>query len=363
MSNTVFILGAGASCEYGLPLISNFLERSKELYDSTKVTEYKENYKRVFQAIGNLQNVNSKSFINIYNIEEVLSAFEMGRIINKLPGISKKEEIERIIVATKRLIYETLDKSTALMIPSRSGPPDACSGYKRLAEFIDRQNRENIDACSVITFNYDLLLDYALYKQKLKVNYCLNEINEDKASQVKLMKLHGSLNWFMQVDEENDVEPLYLDDIFEDTKYWLNSGGEDKKFFIDPIKWLSGKNNEYNGKSIMPEPILVPPTFNKMEYNKSIPNVWRQASLELTEAENILICGYSHPETDNFFKYLFALGISGESIIKRFSVYDPDPELEGKYRNILGRSLEERYIFEETYFGSFVEDLHNILES
>ena len=362
MSNTVFILGAGASCEYGLPLISNFLERSKELYDSTKVTEYKENYKRVFQAIGNLQNVNSKSFINIYNIEEVLSAFEMGRMINKLPGISKKEEIEQIVLSTKRLIYETLDKSTALRIPSRSDPLDACIGHKRLVESIDRQNRENIDACSVITFNYDLLLDYALYKQKLKVNYCLNEINEDKASQVKLMKLHGSLNWFMQADEKNDVVPLYLDDIFEDTKYWLNSGGEDKIFFIDPIKWLSGKNNEYNGKSIIPEPILIPPTFNKMEYNKRIINVWRQASLELTKAENILICGYSHPETDNFFKYLFALGISGESIIKRFIVYDPDQELEKKYRNILGRSLEEKYIFEETYFGSFAEDLHNILE-
>lgn len=230
MSNTVFILGAGASCEYGLPLISNFLERSKELYDRTKASEYKDDYKRVFKAIGNLQNVNSKSFINIYNIEEVLSAFEMGRMINKLPGISKKEEIEQIILSTKRLIYETLDKSTALRIPSSSGPPDACINYKMLVEFIDRQNKENIDACSVITFNYDLLLDYALYKQKLKVNYCLNEINEDKTSQVKLMKLHGSLNWFMQVDEKNDVVPLYLDDIFEDTKYWLNLGGEDKIF-------------------------------------------------------------------------------------------------------------------------------------
>ncbi len=362
MSNTVFILGAGASCEYGPPLISNFLERSKELFDRTKVPVYKDNYKRVSQAIGNLQNVNSKSFINIYNIEEVLSAFEMGRAINKLPGISKKEEIEQIILSTKRLIYETLDKSTALMISPRSGLPDACIGYKRLVEFIDRQNRENIDACSVITFNYDLLLDYALYKQKLKVNYCLNETNEDKASQVKLMKLHGSLNWFMQVDEKNDVVPLYLDDIFEDTKYWVNLVGKNKKFFINPIKWLSGKNNEYNKKSIIPEPILVPPTFNKMEYNKNIVNVWRQASLELTKAENILICGYSHPETDNFFKYLFALGISGESIIKSFVVYDPDQELEGKYRNILGRSLEERYIFKKMDFGNFVQELQNILE-
>jgi NAD-dependent SIR2 family protein deacetylase len=362
MSNTVFILGAGASCEYGLPLISNFLEKSRELYNRTKADVYKDNYERVIQTIGNLQNVNSKSFINIYNIEEVLSAFEMGRIINKLPGISKKEEIEHIVESTKRLIYETLDKSTELKIASRSELPDAFSSHQRLINFIDRKNKENIDACSIITFNYDLLLDYALYKQKLNVNYCLDEVNKDKVSQVKLMKLHGSLNWFTQVDEKNDVVPLYLDDIFKDIKYYFNPGGEDKIFFIDPIKWLSEKNNKYNEKNIIPEPILVPPTFNKIEYNKSILNVWRQTSLELTKAENILICGYSHPETDNFFKYLFALGISGESIIKRIVVYDPDQGVNEKYKKILGRSLAERYIFKETYFQSFVEDLDNILE-
>lgn len=362
MSKTVFILGAGASHEYGLPLMSNFLERSKELCESTEVIEYKENYKRVFRAIGNLQNVNSKSFINIYNIEEVFSAFEMGRIINKLPGILKKEEIEEILVSTKRLIYETLDKSTALKTPPRSNPLDACGCYKRLVQFIDRQSRGNIDACSVITFNYDLLLDYALHKQKLKVDYCLNEINEDKKNQIKLMKLHGSLNWFMQKDEKNGVLPIYLDDIFKDKKYYFNQGEKYKNFFIDPIKWLSKYNNEYNGKSIIPEPILVPPTFNKMEDNERIINVWRQASLELTKAENILICGYSHPLTDDFFKYLFALGVSGDSIINRFVVYDPDEKLEEKYRNMLGRSLEEKYNFENTDFQDFVGDLDNILK-
>ena len=121
------------------------------------------------------------------------------------------------------------------------------------------------------------------------------------------------------------------------------------------------KNNKYDKKSIIPEPIIVPPTFNKMEHNKNIVNVWRQASLELTKAENILICGYSHPETDIFFKYLFALGISGDSIIKNFVVYDPKKEIEEKYRNILGRSIEERYIFEKEKFGYFVQQLQRYL--
>ena len=364
MSNTVFILGAGASCGYGLPLISSFFKKSKELYVKTKENEYKYNYEKVRQAIGYLQNVNSKAYINIYNIEEVLSAFEMGRIINKLPGISNKEETEQIINSFKRLIYETLDKSTVIRIPSRSEPPDACHLHKRLIEFIDRQNKNNINSCSIITFNYDLLLDYALYRQKLKVNYCLDEVNKDNANQIKLMKLHGSLNWFTQKDNRNEVVPVYLEDIFKDIKYYFNSGGEEKIFFIDPIKWLSEKDNKYNGKSMILDPILVPPTFNKMEYNKNILNVWKQASIELTEAENILICGYPHTEADNFFKYLFALSISGNSVIEKIQVFDPDPEIDEKFKKIIGETLvkEGIYKFNETYFQSFVEDLQNILE-
>jgi len=45
MSKTVFILGAGASYEYRFPLISKFLEKSRELYNRVETVEYKDNYK------------------------------------------------------------------------------------------------------------------------------------------------------------------------------------------------------------------------------------------------------------------------------------------------------------------------------
>jgi hypothetical protein len=36
--------------------------------------------------------------------------------------------------------------------------------------------------------------------------------------------------------------------------------------------------------------------------------VWRTAAQHLSEAEHIFIIGYSLPETDQFFRYLYGLG-------------------------------------------------------
>jgi hypothetical protein len=362
MSKIVIVLGAGASCEYGLPSMSNFLQISEKLFRDNSNNYYRGIYENVNKAICSLQNVNSKSFVDIYNIEDVFSSFEMGRIIGRLPGMSNGEEIENLIVSTKRLIYETLDKSTLLMIPSRDKPPDAKIGYRRLVEFIKEVNKKSFDTCCVITFNYDLLLDYALYKSNLIPNYCLNTKNEPIQGKVKLIKLHGSLNWLVNLDNKNEIFPVFLNDIFEDVKYYINPYSEDRIFYIDPIKWLSTKNNIYNKKKIIPEPVLIPPVFNKMEYSDNIRNVWRQASIELSDAEYILICGYSHPETDNFFKFLFALGMAGDSLIHRFAVYDPNTELEERYKKILGRSLIGRYLFEDKDFGTFSQELYKLID-
>ncbi len=47
---------------------------------------------------------------------------------------------------------------------------------------------------AVITFNYDLCLDYALYSHGLQPDYRLDDAPPADPS-VKLLKLHGSLNW------------------------------------------------------------------------------------------------------------------------------------------------------------------------
>lgn len=105
------------------------------------------------------------------------------------------------------------------------------------------------------------------------------------------------------------------------------------------------------------QPFIVPPTWNKAGKYESIQPVWRRAARELRDAENIIVIGYSIPETDQFFRYLYALGTIGSTRIKRFWVFDahPSPALDERYRSMLGPLARRRYRLIGTPFSSVVD--------
>ena len=75
MSDTVFILGAGASREAGCPLMADFLERARYLYAAGMVEDVRKSFEIVFEAIGDLQPVHSKSQLDLTNIESIFTCF------------------------------------------------------------------------------------------------------------------------------------------------------------------------------------------------------------------------------------------------------------------------------------------------
>ena len=86
------------------------------------------------------------------------------------------------------------------------------------------------------------------------------------------------------------------------------------------------------------EPLIVPPTWNKTDYQGALRSVWARAAQELGEAREIFVVGYSLPETDKFFKYLFGLGAIGPSLLRRFEVFDKarDDKVGDRFRALLG---------------------------
>ena len=113
-----------------------------------------------------------------------------------------------------------------------------------------------------------------------------------------------------------------------------------------------------------PEPFIVPPIWNKTDYHKTISNVWAKAAEELSGAEYILVSGYSLPKTDEFFRYLYALGSIGESRIKEFWVYDPDltGNVRQRYESLLGGDVKGKLNFQSEKFRKFIEDIDKRLE-
>ena len=108
MSNVVFILGAGASRQCGAPLMFDFLDVASNLLRSNAVQEKRAEFERVFAAIGALQAVHSKAQLDLNNIESIFTVLELGRIIQRVPGLSA-EQIPEAIAALKDLIVKTLE--------------------------------------------------------------------------------------------------------------------------------------------------------------------------------------------------------------------------------------------------------------
>jgi hypothetical protein len=106
---------------------------------------------------------------------------------------------------------------------------------------------------------------------------------------------------------------------------------------------------------------IIPPTWTKSEYYLPMKNVWKKAAIELSEAENIYIIGYSLPETDAFFPYLYSLStLDATTQIDRFWVFNLDGTnaIQDRYKRMVGKGIEKKYHF---YNEDFLRAIDTIL--
>lgn len=156
---------------------------------------------------------------------------------------------------------------------------------------------------SVITFNYDLLMDqeFLLYQEgPLQYNnfhlrfldkpLVDNRKTEENGSGLYL-KLHGSLNWFLCTSPSRP-----------------RSGQVDVNTWINQCIFVSAIGRDFDceycrGKLTS---LLIPPLLNKpITQNSIIRNVWANALYEISNADNLVVIGYSFPTTDFFAGWLF----------------------------------------------------------
>jgi len=88
--------------------------------------------------------------------------------------------------------------------------------------------------------------------------------------------------------------------------------------------------------------MIVPPTPSKANGHRELPAVWQRAAKRLSEAQNIIVIGYSWPDGDHFFHQLYALGTVGDTILLRFWVFNPDERVRAKFReHLLGQQARD----------------------
>jgi hypothetical protein len=331
MSRTLFILGAGASAKAGAPLMKDFLNAVEDIgRDSRRAGPFQSSFELVANAQIELGSLFAKANVEPYNVETVFGLFEMARTIGRL-GRFASTQLDELHSAIRLVIARTLEMS--VQFPCRAAevlPPLPYGEFARLLQRVGRQNSN--DPPALITFNYDLALDYALHYYAMPAEYGLKE--GPRTNAVKRLKLHGSRNWG-RCPACGDIVPWQLGEFFAGHRLNPHDSGA---AYLD-ISTHFPRLKHCGGQPVLPEPVLVPPTWNKVgqQVEKGLARVWGCAAAHLSGAERIYVIGYSFPANDEFFHYLFALGSIGPTRVRRFCVIDPRAEeLSSHYEALLG---------------------------
>lgn len=306
MSKTVFILGAGFSAEAGAPSQAKLIQKALELEkaqsaSNNNCTHTLKNFLTESLNIAEYQ-------LNDVPLEDVFTPLDKCAVENlSFRSLSAKQVIE-VRDAVSHLIGRVLDNE--LYNPeNKRYIRNFSKKIVELSKMRSGGNYKDHDPVSIISTNWDILLDNALHQtinnqasetQKGVVDYCcyVSSLSEtdDKVKpgleilgkggyNVKLVKLHGSLNWL----QCSQCLRLYV-------KFYVKTGVNSST--LGKIGCRHCKRNFGFANVDSMSPSLVMPTFLKDLRNPQLKIIWQNAGIELAEATRIVFIGYSLPFAD-----------------------------------------------------------------
>lgn len=341
MSKTVYILGAGFSMDAGAPsqarlleaifdlpneyskkpksIIHNWVQEvDKFLKEALYVTEAEKKY----YTLEDIYTPIDKSLLEATSFRQYTPAdlVELRDCLNKL-----------VILAIRKSIEKSKKSRDSIEIFAKH----------LVTECKKRLGNEKSDTASVITTNWDIMLDNAAYQIINKdtipkghkfsgvIDYCCYisslEESDEKIKpglyaigkgryNVKLLKLHGSLNW-LQCPK---CQRLYV------KLYKRFNGGY---IFNENFCRHCEKNyNQNEHKSNLLYTNLITPTFLKNLNNVQNKLIWQNAGVELAEASKIVFLGYSLPQADFEFKQLLSRMVRPDAKIDVVLISSDDPD-------------------------------------
>ena len=210
MASVIFLLGAGASMDAGMPsvvrLTADLRERLPSLRDINGNTRAE--FLALFEAIACHDDEVPQNYERLF---EWLMLMRQGQ---KAPfhKLVRFELEQRLVTAARELAF-VIKQPIWEILRSRHECPTYRPGYfARLGDFLPEQGR-----LKVFTTNYDLCIEDACRSQGIDVTTGFHprfgqwspSLFRSGASGINLYKLHGSLNWGLSDDlEDLENRPL-----------------------------------------------------------------------------------------------------------------------------------------------------------
>lgn len=117
MSDTVLILGAGASKPGGAPVMAEFRTHALSLARAGQLESGNGDLEVLDRAIPHLQRAADKTAVDLHNLESIWGLLEMAETLGTL-GPLDQAEIKATSQALQRLITNTLESSLDFPVPN-----------------------------------------------------------------------------------------------------------------------------------------------------------------------------------------------------------------------------------------------------
>lgn len=304
-TKTVYIIGAGFSVEAGAPTQAKLMEETFRLFsdnskkfDSSKFEVFKD-------FLLNQLNIKEDKFRDV-DLEDIFTPLDRC--------LSESSQFRGIgldqIMKVRESVFYVVGRTIQLLLNETVKPKDYIDKFAKYltkeSSIRKQQQYRSTDPVSVISTNWDILLDNSIYKaiQDLNhnavVDYCCYISSRDEQDDsikpgleklgqggfnVKLLKLHGSLNW-LQCPRCMRLYARF------NRKLAMQN-------IIDPGSCRHCDTNfpEENGKHLLASNLIMP-TFIKDLSNPQYKIIWQNAGIEISEASKIVFIGYSLPNAD-----------------------------------------------------------------
>ena len=206
MEKIVYLIGAGFSAPLGLPLMSNFITKSKDMMDADpKKYQYFEEIVDEFDSLSKTKNYYHS---NLFNIEEVLSILEMSKVIkNKLDLFNKMlgDPTKKLL----RYIKDVVKYHTPKFKPYKSKMP---SNFHQL--LFGKENPYK-DYCYLIASIFQLSFHRddtianpnGSYRYNIndKIQYCVVSLNYDMVFETIAQFLSDNCDDDINFRKENNI--------------------------------------------------------------------------------------------------------------------------------------------------------------
>lgn len=327
-NDIVIFLGAGFVHDLELPIMSNFTSESEREYNGINVPGNKDKEAtRILKKAGEIfikfqeYSLNASKFMkidtnnmeDIFCLADIIKGTSNGNYV--IPDVDNLE-IDKIIKNIRLWLWKIFQQCPPINDKKQKAQVNKVK-YEEFFRFLIEKHKRHKNI-SIITTNYDLIPEFFINEIGERCTYNIySRSNEWKVSDsstetfvdvksdnsIPIYKLHGSVNFFFDCNEDKDIINIVTDKLNVDKVG--NSRADVFKnrpslFPLDAITELKKRNNDE-----IPTPAIIPPMYSKIESMKWLKNIWNNSLMAIRNAKIIVFIGYSFPQSDGFMKSFF----------------------------------------------------------